>query len=227
MKHYYAETDGQVYLIEEEGKLRFPKSLDELFFEVEKTRLITIGKEKVVYCRPKLSSHPYDWWHKDEIPAMNRVDPLVRKAVNTTLPRVVTEAVVKKKGKILLVKPKRGYTKGKWTLPGGFAKYGESPIQSLKRELKEEVGVEGKIEKLLTVESKIGERTNFHWYMFFYQVSLPHENFSPSQDEIEEVRWFNLKEGIISLGDGLMAHTIKKLYNPATDPKLSQASTDH
>lgn len=214
MKHYYAETDGQVFLIEEKGKLRFPHSDEELFFEIEDKRIMRIGKEKVLYCRPKLTSHPYDWWHKDEIPAMNRAVPLVRKAVNTTLPRVVTEAVVKKEDMILLVKPKRGFTKGQWTLPGGFSRYGESPEESLRRELQEEVGVEGEIKDLLTVECRIGKNTCFHWYMFFYKVNLLNEDFKPSQDEIEEVRWFNTQETIVNLGDGIMGYTIKKLYNP-------------
>lgn len=213
MKHYYAETDGQVFLIEEEGELRFPNSNEELPFEIEKKRVMRIGKEEILFCRPKLNFHPYDWPHKDEIPAMNNADPLVRRAVNATLPRVVTEAVIRKGNMILLVKPKRGFTKGQWTLPGGFSRYGESPKESLKRELEEEVGVEGEVKDLLTVESRIGKNTCFHWYMFFYKVKLYHENFKPSEDEIDQIRWFDMRQAIVSLGDGIMGDTIKKLYS--------------
>lgn len=50
--------------------------------------------------------------------------------------------ITNNKGQVLLVKrgikPKFGY----WDLPGGFLEEGEDPIQGLKREIKEELGVE-------------------------------------------------------------------------------------
>lgn len=46
------------------------------------------------------------------------------------------------KGEILLVKRKWPPSKGKWDLPGGFLNPGEDMEESLKREIKEELGVD-------------------------------------------------------------------------------------
>jgi ADP-ribose pyrophosphatase YjhB (NUDIX family) len=45
------------------------------------------------------------------------------------------------------VEPKKGF----WCLPGGFIELGESPDHAALRELEEETGLEGKIERLLGV----------------------------------------------------------------------------
>jgi len=61
--------------------------------------------------------------------------------------------VVDKENKILLVKrnvePKSGF----WCLPGGFIELGENPDVSALRELKEETGLSGQIDRLLGVTS--------------------------------------------------------------------------
>ncbi len=61
--------------------------------------------------------------------------------------------VTDKSNRLLLVKrtvePKTGY----WCLPGGFMELGEQPGQGALRELKEETGLFGKIDRLLGVTS--------------------------------------------------------------------------
>lgn len=64
--------------------------------------------------------------------------------------------VLDSQARLLLVKrsvePKRGY----WCLPGGFIELGETPEAGALRELKEETGLDGKIERLLGVRSSPG-----------------------------------------------------------------------
>ena len=55
--------------------------------------------------------------------------------------------------KIALIKKSRGGYKGLLDLPGGGVEFGETPEETLKRELMEEAGVEVADYKLLTVTS--------------------------------------------------------------------------
>ena len=69
-------------------------------------------------------------------------------------PLSVTSCVVlNKKGKILVAKRNLDPGKGKWALPGGFVELNETPEKSCLRELKEEIGIKGKIIRLAGVYS--------------------------------------------------------------------------
>lgn len=209
---YYIEYDGMVYLVEEEGRLQFPRSTADLGFEIEVTNRLLIEEKEVLFSHPLINYYPKEWWHKDAIPLLDEADPLVRKAVNLSLPRVVTEGIIVEGGKILLVKPNRGYLEGRWNLPGGFVGYGESPEESIAREVAEEVGVGCRVGRLLGVESFIGKKSYMHWHMFFYEVELLGEEFHPGADEIEEVRWFPLAQAVELIGGRVMREKVKEIF---------------
>lgn len=58
----------------------------------------------------------------------------------------VTAAVIERDGKILIAKRRMGDRHGgRWEFPGGKIGFGETPEECLKRELKEELGVEAEI----------------------------------------------------------------------------------
>jgi 8-oxo-dGTP diphosphatase len=71
-------------------------------------------------------------------------------------PMVAADGIVVRDGKILLTKrgtePFRGY----WELPGGLMDIGETIEQTAVREVKEETGIDAKIEKLVGVYSGPG-----------------------------------------------------------------------
>jgi 8-oxo-dGTP diphosphatase len=60
--------------------------------------------------------------------------------------QIVTAAVIEKDGKILIARRKKGdQLENKWEFPGGKLEPGESPQDGLKRELREEFGVEADV----------------------------------------------------------------------------------
>lgn len=210
MTQYYIETDGKIYLVEKDGKLRFPVSTEEVPFPVEPKGKMVIGAEEVIFSEPELSDHPSKWINKEDVPLLRKVDPTVRKAVDLSLPRIVVEAVIREeeKGKVLLVKPSRGYNRDSWTLPGGFLVYGEPPVRAVKREVKEEIGVKPEIGDLVNVYSSIGASNSHQWVVFYYLASISGQmdRIKPSH-EIKELGWFSpekvaelLKSPVMSKG---------------------------
>lgn len=213
-QYYYIEIDGMVYLVEEGGRLRFPRSLEELNFEIEIEHPMAVEGQEVLFSKPLIAYYPQGkgWWHKDRIPLLDEADPIVRRAINLSLPRVVAEGVIIKGGEILLVKAKRGYLKDTWNLPGGFVTYGESPAQAVAREVGEEVGVRCRAGRLLGVESFIGKKSFNHWHMFFYKAELLDGEFHPAADEIAEVRWFPLKEAVELIESPVMRRKVREIF---------------
>jgi 8-oxo-dGTP diphosphatase len=77
------------------------------------------------------------YWHPDrrkkqEVPA-----------IEGQIMQIVTAAVIEKDGKILIARRKEGdQLEGRWEFPGGKLEPGETPEEGLKRELREEFGIE-------------------------------------------------------------------------------------
>lgn len=64
--------------------------------------------------------------------------------------RQVAAAIIEKDSKILIAKRKKGDTLGgRWEFPGGKVEPGETPEECLKRELKEEFGIEADVGRLV------------------------------------------------------------------------------
>lgn len=210
--HYYVETDGQVYLVRRGERWALPRWREEIPFEIRPDRRFVVAGQEVLFCIPILDHHPHDWHHKDEIPGLDEVEPLVRQAVHLTLPRVVAEAVITRDDQLLLVMPSRGFNAGRWTLPGGFVAYGESPVASAGREVAEEVGVPCRVGECLGVETFLGRGSCYTWHMFFYRAELESERFRPAPDEIQEVRWFPLEQATHLLR-GVMRRKIEELWD--------------
>lgn len=117
------------------------------------------------------------------------------------------EVFLKKGNYILLGKRKNCYGEGTWGLPGGHLEYGESLIDCAKRELMEELGIEGLGFKLVAITDNIDDRRHYvhasflvekfsgeikclepnlcYEWNFFDISNLPDEIFKPHQKIIK------------------------------------------
>ena len=72
-------------------------------------------------------------------------------------PKAVTGSFIIKNNKVLLIKwgNTKGSWSGKWTVPGGKVEFGESVLDAVKREAKEETGLDVEPVKLIGVDEAI------------------------------------------------------------------------
>ena len=105
-------------------------------------------------------------------------------------PLPVVAAVISKNGKesILLIKRRLEPGRGKWALPGGFVEKDESTSQAILREIREEIGIKGRVEGLIGVYQG---KTRLYGsaVVIGYKVASLSQNFSPG-NEVEEIRFF-------------------------------------
>ncbi len=115
--------------------------------------------------------------------------------VNYRNPRPTATALVLYKNKLLLTKRAKKPFKDWWDLPGGFVDRGESAEQALKRELREETGLDISIKKIFG--------TYFGTYSCgldkFYVLAivfLAQGSGKPLEalDDVSKSRWFAKKE---------------------------------
>ena len=66
-------------------------------------------------------------------------------------PKPVVSIVIHKNGKVLLLKRTYEPFKNYWVLPGGYITYSETPQAAVKREAKEEAGIEVEIQGIVGV----------------------------------------------------------------------------
>ena len=105
---------------------------------------------------------------------------------------LTTDAIVIKKGKVLLVKRQKDPFKGLWALPGGFVNYGEKTEDACIRELFEETSCKGIIEKLIGVYSNPKRDPRGHVISVAYLVKTSDTHIH-AHDDAADSRWFFLE----------------------------------
>lgn len=107
-----------------------------------------------------------------------------------------------KDNKIALVLKSCGAYKGKLDLPGGSFEHGETPEETLKREIHEELNVGIKTFKLFDANSvKVTwsyheEKQNMHHIGIFYIVELESDDLKQDADGFDSLGagWYNIDE---------------------------------
>lgn len=118
----------------------------------------------------------------------------------------VVAAIIRKEGRIFATQRGYGEFKDWWEFPGGKIEAGETPEEALKREIREELSTEIKVDVFLcTVEY---DYPQFHLKMHCFLCSLLTEALHLNEheaarwlrkDELESVKWLPADLEIIGL----------------------------
>ena len=109
--------------------------------------------------------------------------------------RTAVVAVVKNNdGAVLLTKRAIPPYLGKWVMPGGKIDLGEPITAALKREVREEVGLEVHVEGLIDIfEIVPSQEHKEHYVILYYLASHKSGKLTPNEREISEVTWADQK----------------------------------
>ncbi len=118
--------------------------------------------------------------------------------------------IINDRNETLLVKrtSKSRNEAGFWSKPGGTVEFGENVEDAVKREIKEELGIDIKLIKFLGFTNHIIESENQHWIAFNYLAKIIRggpKNLEP--EKIEEIKWFNFN----NLPENLTQTTIEPI----------------
>ena len=105
----------------------------------------------------------------------------------TTAPQVAVAAVVVDDGRVLLIRRRNEPARGRWTLPGGRVLPGERLAEAVVRELAEETGLVGTVERFLDVVERIGG--GHHYVIVDYLVHVDHVVDPVAGDDAEDACW--------------------------------------
>jgi 8-oxo-dGTP diphosphatase len=101
-------------------------------------------------------------------------------------------ALIFRRGRVLLVERGREPLKGCWSLPGGVLETGETLEDGIRREVREETGLEVKVSRLFEVFERImpdaQDRSEYHYVLLDY-LCRPRGGTLVAGDDVSRVEW--------------------------------------
>ena len=106
-------------------------------------------------------------------------------------PMVVMIVIRNSKGEFLMQKrvEKKG---GDWGVTGGHPKSGETPLEGIISEVREELGLDFSKEKIIEYDSGCDGKDCYK--MYFIQKDINLKDITIQEEELSGVRWFKMKE---------------------------------
>ena len=124
----------------------------------------------------------------------NKTDKTYRKGENIPegyFPMVVMVVIRNFKGEFLM--QKRVESKGgDWGVTGGHPKSGETPLEGIVTEVKEELGLDFFKEDFIEYDAGCDGKDCYKMYFVNKDVEL--ENIKIQKEELSEVKWFSMDE---------------------------------
>jgi len=106
-------------------------------------------------------------------------------------PIVGVGGVVVYRGRVLLIRRGSEPLKGAWSIPGGLLELGEELAEGVRRELKEETGLDVKPLEVLAVFDRVfreGPRVRYHYVIVDYACRLKGGRLRAASDVLD-ARW--------------------------------------
>ena len=106
-------------------------------------------------------------------------------------PIVGVGGVVVHRKRVLLIRRGSEPLKGEWSIPGGLVELGEELADGVRRELKEETGLDVEPLEVLTVFDRItreGDRVRYHYVIVDYVCRRRGGRLKPDSDVVD-ARW--------------------------------------
>ena len=130
-------------------------------------------------------------------------------------PVVAVGAIVVKAGKVLLVRRRREPSRGLWSLPGGAVRRGEGLREAVAREVREECGIDVRVEEVVEVMDRIyadrGGRVRYHYVIIDFLASWRKGRLQAASD-ISGASWVDpARIGDLPLTAGLVPVITKAL----------------
>ena len=119
-------------------------------------------------------------------------------------------AVIIRDGKILLVKRANEPNRGRWSVPGGLVRSGERLKDALKREIREELGVDITVGDVACVTDEIflDEKGNAEYHYIVIDFFADIIDGAPrAMSDAEDVEWFDLSR----IEGGNVVYFVEKL----------------
>jgi 8-oxo-dGTP diphosphatase len=107
-------------------------------------------------------------------------------------PVVAVGAVVVDHDRLLLVRRANPPAQGLWSVPGGRVEHGETLVEAVTRELREETALEGVCGRLLGWGEYFED--DHHSIIFDFEVTLVGDDQPTAGDDAAEVAWVELHE---------------------------------
>ena len=110
--------------------------------------------------------------------------------------RVGTAAIILKDGKVLMHKRKGKHAPGVWSFPGGHLEFKESFEEGIRREIKEETGLEvGKVKGPVVITNSIYYDEGKHYVVLFFNAEyIGGEAKVMEPEKCEEWKWYGKEE---------------------------------
>lgn len=112
-------------------------------------------------------------------------------------PFVSVGALVVENGRALMIRRGKDPLKGEWSLPGGAVEIGETLADAVRRELKEETGLDAEVGEVIGVFDRIypdaSGRTEYHYVLVDFLCRRVAGEARPAGD-VDAAEWFSRPE---------------------------------